>query len=89
MMLNVLSRTPLGPGDQVVVDVLGCAARRASGSEWDLALSTADRELGDDLKLELAHLASRRGRLAEPHRARAAERALVHPIWVHQISAFR
>ena len=89
MMLNVLSRTPLGSADQVVVDVLGCAARRAPAEEWDLALSAAERELGDDLKLELAHLAARRGKLGDPHRAHAAERALAHPIWVGQISAFR
>jgi hypothetical protein len=89
MMLDVLSRTSLGSADQILVDVLGCAARHASGAEWDLALSAAERELGDDLKLELAHLAARRGELADPHRARAAERALAHPIWVRQISAFR
>lgn len=89
MMLNVLSRTPLGTADHVLVDVLGCAARHASAAEWHLALSAAERELGDDLKLELAHLASRRGQLADPHRAAAAALALAHPIWVRQISAFR
>lgn len=89
VMLTVLSRTPLGTGDQLLVDVLGCAARNAQIAAWDLALAAAERELGDDLKLELALLASRRGRLADPHRARAAERAVAHPIWQRHLAAFR
>jgi hypothetical protein len=67
------------------VRVLRCAAGDHAADEWRNALDDGDSILPLDRRLELAHLAIRRGMLPAERRDQVRELATRHPIWLRRL----
>jgi tRNA A-37 threonylcarbamoyl transferase component Bud32 len=74
--LNTLAADPLSTEDAIVVDCLR--------GNWD-ALARAGDSLSPPIRIEVAHLAARAGRLDDAARAAIRELARSHPIWQHRL----
>jgi tetratricopeptide (TPR) repeat protein len=84
-LLDVLEAGELDPGDRAMVRVLRCAAGDHAADEWRNALDDGDSILPLDRRLELAHLAIRRGMLPAERRDQVRELATRHPIWLRRL----
>ena len=75
-------------GEQLAAEdaaVVGCLQAVVDATTWERALAAID-PLPPQLRIELAHLAIRRGRLDAARRAEIGRLAAEHPIWRHRVA---
>ncbi len=79
-MLATFATEELEPDERIVVELLGAAATEAELARWDELLARTGDMAGGQ-RLELLHLAARRGRLGAAFRGTLAELIASNPIW--------
>jgi tetratricopeptide (TPR) repeat protein/tRNA A-37 threonylcarbamoyl transferase component Bud32 len=80
-LLAVLGAATLSDSERVTFDVLSCAASGAPGTQWADVLRSRGDHLTVEMRLELSHLAARRGGFSPEELAELRTLQASHPLW--------